>query len=70
MASLGLLSFFPARRPYALGALSLCVAVMLACDPAAAFSLSFMLSVAATLGIVVFCGFFTGFGLAHILLSR
>lgn len=58
MTSLALMSFFARRRPYALGALGACIVVMIAHDPLAAFSLSFALSVAATLGIVLFCGFF------------
>ena len=54
MAAIGMLAYFPGRRPYSLGALSCCVAMMLAMDPSAAFSASFMLSVSATCGIVLF----------------
>lgn len=58
MATLAMLSYFPGRRPYALGALSLCIAVLVACDPASAFSPSLLLSATATLGIVVFMPLF------------
>lgn len=58
MSAAGLLSFFGGRRPYALGGLSACIIVLLAADPAAAFSTSFLLSAAATLGIVLFSGLF------------
>ncbi|MBE6470137.1 MAG: MBL fold metallo-hydrolase [Coriobacteriaceae bacterium] len=59
MTSLGLLSFVPGRRPYAVGSLSCCIAVMIAADPANAFSTSLLLSAAATLGIVLFLSFFS-----------
>ena len=59
MAILGLLSYFGGRRPYALGALSCGVGIMVALDPTIAFSTSFILSVGATAGIIVFMPFFT-----------
>ena len=61
MAALGLFSFFGGRRPYALGGLSLCGIVMIALDPSAAFSTSFLLSVSATVGIIVFMPYFSEF---------
>lgn len=60
MAVLGMLSFVSGRRPYSLGGLSCCIVAMLALDPAAAFSASFILSAAATLGIVLFSGLVGG----------
>ena len=59
MATLALIAYVPGRRPYALGALSCGIAAMLALDPATAFSTSFLLSVASTLGIVLFAGWFS-----------
>ncbi|MDO4400134.1 MAG: DNA internalization-related competence protein ComEC/Rec2 [Coriobacteriia bacterium] len=58
MTAIGMFSFFSKRRPYALGGLSCCVVLMIACDPAAAFSASLLLSAAATAGIVLFSGYF------------
>ena len=57
MTCIALLSFFGGRRPYALGGLSACIIVMISIDPATAYSTSFMLSAASTLGIVLFAGF-------------
>ncbi|MDO4533883.1 MAG: ComEC/Rec2 family competence protein [Coriobacteriia bacterium] len=57
MATLGFASYFDARRPYALGGLSCCIVMMLALEPAAAFSTSLLLSAGATAGIIVFSGY-------------
>lgn len=54
MTVIGLSAFTARRRSYALGALSFAVVVMLALDPLAALSVSFLLSAGSTLGIVLF----------------
>lgn len=54
MASISLLSFFAKRKNSSLNALSLAVMVMVLGSPASALSVSFLLSVLSTLGIVVF----------------
>ncbi len=56
MTLAGLASFFVGRKAYALGALSWCIIVFLATDPWTALSVSFALSAASTLGIVLFSG--------------
>ena len=68
MALLGFGAYFEARRSYALGGLSCCIVGMLALDPAAAFSLSLLLSVGATAGIILFSGYFTNaiYALFHV----
>ncbi|HAM15100.1 MAG TPA: DNA internalization-related competence protein ComEC/Rec2 [Eggerthellaceae bacterium] len=54
MSSVGVLSYFGKRRPSSLGALGLCVFVLVATAPHAAVSVSFALSALSTAGIVVF----------------
>ncbi|MEG1397062.1 MAG: ComEC/Rec2 family competence protein [Raoultibacter sp.] len=56
MSLITLMSLFASRRSSGISALSLCACVLLSVDPSIAFSLSFALSAAATLGIVVFGG--------------
>lgn len=54
MASIAICSFFAARRAVPLQALGICVIGALVCSPSSALSVSFALSVLATLGILVF----------------
>lgn len=62
MTVIGLSAFLARRRPYSLGALAIAIAAMLALDPCSAFSVSFTLSAASTLGIVLFARYFERFG--------
>lgn len=59
MTIIAMSSFLAKRRAYPLGALSVCMIALLALDPAAAFSISFILSASSTMGIVLFSGLFT-----------
>lgn len=54
MASVGLLSFAPGKRSYALSSLGVAIIALLSSDPFAAFSVSFGLSALSTLGIILF----------------
>lgn len=54
MSCVSLTSFFAKRSSVSINALALCVLVLLMIDVHAAFSLSFILSVGSTLGIVIF----------------
>ncbi len=59
MAAIAVSCIFAARRASPLAALSVCVCVLIAIDPANALSLSFFLSAASTFGVVVFSTLFT-----------
>ncbi len=59
MACIATLSVFSRRRSSSLAALSVCVCIMLALRPENAWSLSFQLSVLATLGVVLFTPLFS-----------
>ncbi len=54
MTVLGLLSFFAARRPASLNALLIFIVLCMAFSPELSLSVSFILSVLATLGIILF----------------
>ncbi|MEG2210910.1 MAG: DNA internalization-related competence protein ComEC/Rec2 [Raoultibacter sp.] len=54
MSVVTMTAVFAHRRSSGINALSLCVCAMLALNPQTSFSLSFALSVAATLGIIIF----------------
>ena len=56
MTAVSLVALYARRRASSLSALAVCVAVLVAVSPEAAVSLSFALSVLATLGIVLFGG--------------
>ena len=58
MAGVAISCVFASRRSSPLAALSVCVCVLIAMDPANALSLSFFLSAASTFGVVVFAGLF------------
>lgn len=58
MVCVTMTAFFAKRRASSLVALSICVGVMIAHTPQTALSVSFLLSVASTLGIVLFAGLF------------
>lgn len=60
MACCGLLSFAARRRPASANALGLCIVALVAANPATAVSVSFALSAASTLGIVLFASLFGG----------
>lgn len=59
MAGVAISCVFASRRSSPLAALSVCVCVLIALDPANALSLSFFLSAASTFGVVVFAGLFS-----------
>lgn len=59
MTFAGMSSFFAKRRPSSLNAIGLCIAGVVASSPKAALSVSFVLSVFSTLGIVLFAGLAT-----------
>ena len=59
MAGIAISCVFASRRSSPLAALSACVCVLVAIDPANAVSLSFFLSAASTFGVVVFTGLFS-----------
>lgn len=60
MACCGLLSFAARRRPASANALGVCIVALVAANPATAVSVSFALSAASTLGIVLFASLFGG----------
>lgn len=59
MASVIVLSIWAKRRSHALSALGACVCVLIALHPENALSLSFFLSAASTLGVIVFSPLFS-----------
>lgn len=59
MASVVVLSIWAKRRSHALSALGACVCVLIALHPENALSLSFFLSAASTLGVIVFSPLFS-----------
>ncbi len=64
MAGVAVSCVFAARRSSPLAALSVCVCVLIALEPANAVSLSFFLSAASTFGVVVFSGLFASWASA------
>ncbi len=58
MVCVTMTAFFAKRRASSLMALSVCIGVMIAHTPQTALSMSFLLSIASTLGIVLFAGLF------------
>lgn len=67
MAVCAALSYFAGRRSSPLSALGICASVMIALDPTAALSVSFQLSSAATLGIILFATYFSEWAFALML---